>query len=115
MNKPRDIDEYIAAAAPEVRDVLKQVRNTIQKAAPRAEEKVSYGMPAFAMNGKVLVYFAAFKNHIGLYAAPTAHEAFRDEFSRYKTGKGSVQFPLDQPMPLKLIARVVKFKLQNLK
>jgi uncharacterized protein YdhG (YjbR/CyaY superfamily) len=115
MNKPLDIDEYIAAAAPELRDVLQQVRETIQKAAPESVEKISYGMPAFAMNGKVLVYFAAFKNHIGLYAAPTAHEAFKDEFSRYKTGKSSVQFPLDQPMPLKLIARVVKFKLQNLK
>ena len=115
MNKPRDIDEYIAAAAPEVRDVLQQIRETIQKAAPKAVEKISYAMPAFMLNGKNLIYFAAFKNHIGLYAAPTAHEAFKEDFSQYKTGKGSVQFPLDQPMPLKLIARVVKFRLQNRK
>jgi uncharacterized protein YdhG (YjbR/CyaY superfamily) len=113
MNKPKDIDEYIAAAPLEVRETLEQIRRTIREAAPKAEEKISYGMPAFTVNGKILVYFAAFTNHIGFYAAPTARETFVKEFSRYKTGRGSVQFPLSGPMPLQLIARVVKFKLKN--
>lgn len=113
MHKPKDIDEYIATAPAEVREMLEQVRQAIPKAAPKAEEKISYGMPAFAVNGKVLVYFAAFKNHIGFYAAPTAHEEFKGDFSKYKTGRGSVQFPLTEPMPLKLIAKVVKFKLKS--
>lgn len=110
--KPKDIDEYIAAFPEDVQKILEQVRSTIQKAAPGAVEKISYGMPAFTIDGKNLVYFAAYEKHIGFYAAPTAHEEFKKEFSKYKTGKGSVQFPIDQPMPLKLIARIIKFKLQ---
>jgi uncharacterized protein YdhG (YjbR/CyaY superfamily) len=113
--KPKDIDEYIAASPVEVQEMLELIRQTISKAAPKAEEKISYGMPAFTLNGKNLVYFAAFKNHIGFYAAPTAHEEFKTDFSVYKTGRGSVQFPLDKPMPLKLIAKVVKFKTKNQK
>lgn len=115
MNKPKNIDEYVAAAPAEVREMLEDIRQAIRKAAPEAKEKISYGMPAFTVNGKILVYFAAFTNHIGFYAAPTAHEAFVKEFSKYKTGRGSVQFPLSGPMPLQLIARVVKFKLKNSK
>jgi uncharacterized protein YdhG (YjbR/CyaY superfamily) len=115
MSKPESIDEYVSVYPPEVQEMLEQIRQAIRKAAPGAEEKISYGMPAFTVNGKVLVYFAAFKNHIGFYAAPTAHEAFIKEFSKYKTGRGSVQFPLDRPMPLQLIAKVVKFKLKNSK
>lgn len=110
--KPKDIDEYIAGFPKDTQKALEQVRAAIKKAAPKAEEKISYGMPAFTLNGKNLVYFAAYEKHIGFYAAPTAHEAFKEDFSKYKTGKGSVQFPLDQPVPLKLITKVIKFKLQ---
>jgi uncharacterized protein YdhG (YjbR/CyaY superfamily) len=82
----------------------------ILKNAPGAVESISYGMPAYKLNGKPLVYFAAFKNHIGFYATPTGHEAFAKELSIYKQGKGSVQFPVNKPMPLKLVAEMVKFK-----
>lgn len=78
-----------------------------------AEEGISYGMPAYKMNGRPLVYFAAFKNHIGFYATPTGHAAFAKELSGYKQGKGSVQFPVDEPMPLQLIADIVKFRVEE--
>jgi len=113
--KPADIDEYIAGFPKDTGEMLKQVRQAIQKAAPDAVEKISYAMPAFTLNGKNLVYFAAYEHHIGFYAAPTAHAAFKEDFSTYKTGKGSVQFPLDELMPLKLIAKVVKFNAAKLK
>ena len=114
LTKPTTINEYIAGFPEEVQKVLEQVRETIKKAAPEAEETISYGMPAYKLNGKPLVYFAAFKNHIGFYATPTGHEAFAEELSNYKQGKGSVQFPLDKPMPLELITRIVKFRVQEL-
>ena len=82
---------------------------TIRKAAPEAEESITYGMPAFKMNGRPLVYFAAFKSHIGFYATPTGHSEFADELSKYKHGKGSVQFPLDKTIPLNLIKRITEF------
>lgn len=107
--KPATIDEYIASFPKDVQAVLQQVRKTIKKAAPEAEESIAYGLPAFTLNGP-LVYFGAFKGHIGFYATPTGHEAFQKELSPYKQGKGSVQFPLDQPMPLDLITRIVKFR-----
>lgn len=110
--KPSNIDEYIGAFPNDVQEILEKVRATIQKAAPEAKEKISYSMPAFEQNG-ILVYFAAFKNHIGLYALPSGHEAFKDELSKYKSGKGSVQFPLDQPMPFDLITKIVKFRVQE--
>ena len=109
MTKPKDIDEYIRSYPKEIQKILEQFRVTIKKAAPQAEEVISYGMPAFKLNG-MLVYFAAFKNHIGFYPAPTGSEAFKKELSVYKTGKGSVQFPLDKPMPLSLITKIVKFR-----
>ncbi|MBA4408581.1 MAG: DUF1801 domain-containing protein [Bacteroidota bacterium] len=89
---------------------LNQVRSTIRQAAPEAEESISYGMPAYKLNGRRLVYFAGFKNHIGFYATPSGHSEFAKELSKYKQGKGSVQFPLDQPMPLELIAQIVEFR-----
>lgn len=104
------IDEYIATFPEAIQAILQQIRATIKAAAPLAEETISYAMPTFKQQG-VLAHFAAFKNHIGFYATPTAHEAFAKELSRYKTGKGSVQFPLDQPMPLELIRQMVEFKL----
>lgn len=107
-----DIDTYIAGFPKNIRELLEQVRKTIKQAAPEAEETISYGIPAFKLHGP-LVYFAAFKNHIGFYALPKTHEAFRNDFAVYKTGKGSVQFPLDKPMPLDLITKIVKYRVQE--
>lgn len=112
MEKPATIDEYIAAFPYHVRELLQQVRGTIRKAAPGATEDIKYAMPTFVGNGN-LVHFAAFKNHIGFYPAPTGMEAFTQELSGYKTGKGSVQFPIDQPLPLQLITKIVKLRVQE--
>ena len=114
MKKPNDIDEYTSSFTPETQRALKQLRVTIKKAAPQAEEVISYGMPAFKLNG-MLVYFAAHSKHIGFYPRPWGVEALRKELSTYKGGKGTVQFPLDKPLPLGLITKIVKFKVrQNL-
>jgi uncharacterized protein YdhG (YjbR/CyaY superfamily) len=109
-NLYKNIDEYINDFPKEVQELLRQIRITIKQAAPEAEESISYGMPAFKTNKKPLVYFAAFKNHIGFYATPTGHKEFAEELAKYKQGKGSVQFPLDKPMPLDLIERITKFR-----
>jgi uncharacterized protein YdhG (YjbR/CyaY superfamily) len=108
----QNIDEYIAGYPKDVQKLLQQVRATVKKAAPKAEERISYGIPAFTLNGN-LVYFAAFKNHIGFYPIPSGMEAFKKELSPYKQGKGSVQFPLDEPMPLALISKIVKFRVKK--
>ena len=110
--KPSNIDEYIGAFPNDVQEILEKVRATIQKAAPEAKEKISYSMPAFEQNG-ILVYFAAFKNHIGLYALPSGHEKFKEELSKYKSGKGSVQFPLKDKIPYDLITKIVKFRVKE--
>lgn len=112
IKKPSTIDEYIGEFPNEVQKILEKIRRTIQKAAPEAKEKISYSMPAFEQNG-IVVYFAAFKKHIGLYALPSGHEAFQDELSKYKSGKGSVQFPLNEPIPFDLITRIVKFRVKE--
>ncbi len=106
------VDAYIAAYPAEVQKKLQQVRNTIRKAAPMAQEVISYGMPGYKYHG-MLVYFAAWKNHIGFYAVPSAHAAFKEELSAYKGAKGSVQFPLDKPMPVALITKIVKFRMKE--
>lgn len=103
------IDEYIKEFPKEIQTVLKQMRATISKAAPRAEEAISYAIPTFKLNGN-LVHFAAFKHHIGFYPGPSGIEAFKKELAKYEGAKGSVQFPLDQPLPLALISKVVKFR-----
>ena len=109
------IDEYIAAFPKETQRILKEMRATIKAAAPEAEEKISYQMPTFFLKGN-LVHFAAFKNHIGFYPTPSGVEAFKDELSVYEGAKGSVQFPIEKPMPLKLITRIVKYRMAvNLK
>ncbi|SFH01872.1 iron chaperone [Pedobacter insulae] len=108
--KTDNIDDYISAFPATVQEKLQQIRETIQKTAPEAIESISYAMPAFKLKGKPLVYFAGYKNHIGFYATPTGHKAFEEELSNYKQGKGSVQFPVDKPMPLALIARITKFR-----
>jgi len=106
---PKNIDEYIESFPEEIRGPLRQVRETIRKAAPGAEEVISYRMPAFRMNG-MLVYFAAFKNHISLFATASARAEFPEELSLYKGGKGTIQFPAGKPLPLDLITRIVKFR-----
>ena len=103
------IDAYIASFPQETQALLEAMRATIRTAAPDAEEKISYGMPTFFLKGN-LVHFAAFKHHIGFYPAPRGIEEFKEELSIYKGAKGSVQFPLDQPLPLELIARIVRFR-----
>ncbi|SFK31974.1 Uncharacterized conserved protein YdhG, YjbR/CyaY-like superfamily, DUF1801 family [Porphyromonadaceae bacterium KH3CP3RA] len=108
MNK--NVDEYIAAFPEEVQNKLAQIRAIVKAAAPEAEESISYGIPAYKLNKRPLVYFAGNKKHIGFYATPTGHAAFTKELSRYKQGKGSVQFPLNEPLPLKLIERIVQFR-----
>jgi uncharacterized protein YdhG (YjbR/CyaY superfamily) len=112
-HKPSNIDEYIAGFPKEIQAILEQVRATVKQAAPDAEEAISYGIPTFRLHKTYLVYFAGFKNHIGFYATPTGHEAFQEELSAYKQGKGSVQFPLDQPMPLDLIIKIVEFRIEQ--
>ena len=103
------IDEYIASFPPDIQARLEAMRATIRAAAPDAEEKISYQMPTFFLKGN-LVHFAAFKQHIGFYPAPRGIEEFKEELSTYKGAKGSVQFPLDQPLPLDLVARIVRFR-----
>ena len=109
---PTTIDEYIAGFPPDVQAILQKIRATIRKAAPQAEETIKYQMPTFTLHGN-LVHFAAFKNHIGFYPVPTGIEAFKRELSVYKGGKGSIQFPLDQPIPYGLISKIVKFRVKE--
>jgi uncharacterized protein YdhG (YjbR/CyaY superfamily) len=104
------VDEYIAQAEPSLQKRLQQMRACIKKAAPKAEENISYQMPAYKLYDKPLVYFAGFEKHIGFYATPTGHEAFVKELSVYKQGKGSVQFPNNEKLPLKLIEKIIKFR-----
>jgi uncharacterized protein YdhG (YjbR/CyaY superfamily) len=113
--KPLTVDEYINSFPEATQRVLEKVRATVSKSAPGAEETISYAIPTFKLNGKALVHFAAFKSHIGFYAAPTGTEAFKKEFAGYKTGRGSVQFPLDQPMPLALIKRIVEYRVKEIR
>ena len=102
----RTIDEYIEAFPTNVQNMLEKMRAAIRKAAPKAIEAISYQMPTFKLNGKNLVHFAAFKNHIGFYPIPSGIEAFKEELSPYKQGKGSVQFPLDKPIPYDLVEKI---------
>ena len=109
---PQNIDAYIADFSQEVQEKLQKIRETVRNAAPDAVEKISYQMPTFAQEGN-MVHFAAFKNHIGFYPAPQGIEEFKEELSLYKGGKGSVQFPLDQPIPYELISKIVTFRLKE--
>jgi uncharacterized protein YdhG (YjbR/CyaY superfamily) len=109
----RTIDEYIETFPKDVQPILEKVRQTIRKAAPKAVEAISYQMPTFKLNGKGLVYFAGYKSHIGFYPIPSGVEAFKKELSKYKQGKGSVQFPLDEPVPYDLVTRIVQFRVKE--
>jgi uncharacterized protein YdhG (YjbR/CyaY superfamily) len=106
------IDEYIRTFQGDIRKILFELKKVIKTAAPESTEGISYRMPSFYFKGPV-VYFAAFKNHVGLYATPIANRVFKKELSVYTTGKGSIQFPIDKPLPLKLISRIVKFKVRE--
>ncbi|MBD3783162.1 MAG: DUF1801 domain-containing protein [Micrococcales bacterium] len=104
------VDEYLAGFEGDVRARLETMRETIRAAAPDAVESMAYGMPAYKLDKKPLVYFAGFAGHVGFYATPNGHEAFAEDFARYKQGKGSVQFPLTEPLPVDLVRRVVGFR-----
>jgi len=109
---PKTIDEYIAGFPPDTQEVLEKIRAVIRSEAAEAQETINYQMPTFVMNGN-LVHFAAFKNHVGFYPTPAGIEKFQKEIRRYKNAKGSVQFPLDQPIPYDLIRRIVKFRVKE--
>jgi uncharacterized protein YdhG (YjbR/CyaY superfamily) len=109
---PKDFNDYSDRFPKDVQQRLQKLRLTVKKAAPQAKEKISYGIPAFTLNG-MLVWFAAFKNHIGFYPRTSAIAAFKKELSAYKGAKGSVQFPFDKPLPLPLISRIVKFRVKE--
>jgi uncharacterized protein YdhG (YjbR/CyaY superfamily) len=109
---PQNIDEYIAGFPEETREILEKIRKTVRQAAPGAGETISYRIPTFTLHGN-LVHFAAYKRHIGFYPTPTGIEAFKDELSAYKSARGSVQFPLDKPIPYDLIARIVAFRVKE--
>ncbi len=112
--KPKDIDEYIARFPSDTQEILKQIRATIKKVVPDAEETISYGIPTFNLNGTYLIYFAAYKKHIGFYPVPNEIDELDKEFASYKTsGKGTIQFPLNKKMPLNLISKLVKFKVKE--
>ena len=106
------INEYISEFPEEIRFKLEQIREIIQQAAPEAKEAIRYGMPTFVLNGN-LVHFAAYKNHIGFYPAPSGIDAYLDELAVYRTGKGTIQFPIDQPIPFNLIKKVVEFRVNE--
>jgi len=105
-----EIEKYISQYPAGTQDILRKIRTLIKSIAPNVEELIAYRMPCYKTHKKPLVYFAAFEKHIGLYATPSGHTEFKDELSKYKQGKGSVQFPLDQPIPYELIERIVKYR-----
>lgn len=115
MEKQTVIDEHIQSFPKEIQIILKKIRAVIKISAPMAEETVSYNIPTFDMNGKHLVHFAGFKNHIGFFPTPSAIIAFKKELVGYKTSKGTIQFSLDKPIPYDLIEKIVKFRVNEVK
>ena len=107
------MDAYIASFPKEVRGILEEIRQTIRKAAPGADEAISYQIPTFKLNGSNLVHFAAWKDHIGFYATPSGNVAFKRELSKYKVAKGSIKFPLDEPIPYDLVAKIAKYRVKE--
>ena len=112
MKNYNNIDEYITSFPDDVQVLLQKIRNTIHAAAPEAIEAIKYGIPTFMQNGN-LVHFGGYKKHIGFYPAPMGIEAFKEETAQYEAGKGTLQFPLDKPLPLDLVARIVKFRVEK--
>ncbi|MBC8003876.1 MAG: DUF1801 domain-containing protein [Verrucomicrobia bacterium] len=112
ISPAKNIDEYIARCTEAVQPTLHELRETIRKAAPEAQETINYQMPTFTLKGN-LVHFAAFQKHIGLYPAPSGIDQFRDELSKYELSKGTIRFPINEPLPLELISRIVQFRVQE--
>ena len=112
ISKFKTVDEYIAAFPKPTQDILQELRKKIRDSAPEAQELISYNMPAFKLGG-ALVYYAAYKNHIGFYPTPSGIEAFKKELATYEQAKGSVQFPIDKPLPLSLISKIVKYRVRE--
>lgn len=113
--KFKTIDEYIAESPQEIRNILEELRRAIKESTPEAEEAISYGMPAFKFKGKNLVFFAAWKNHVGFYPhGPSAIEAFKKELAPFEQSKGTIQFPLDKPIPFDLVKEIVKFRVKQM-
>jgi uncharacterized protein YdhG (YjbR/CyaY superfamily) len=106
----QSMDEYIASFPEDVQKTLEELRATIKSAAPAAEETISYNIPTFTLNGKYLIYFAGWKHHISIYPIPTGSESFNKQVAKYVEGKGTLKFPIDKPLPLKLITKIVKLK-----
>lgn len=113
MNKAKSIDEFIAAYPKDVQEILNKLRAIIKNEATAAEEAIVYGIPTFKLKGKNLVHFSAYPHHIGFYPTPGAIEAFKKELSQYKGAKGSVQFPLDKPIPYELIKKIISFRVKE--
>ena len=112
-NNNKTVDEYIASYPKEVQSILKKIRNMIIKSAPKVVESISYGMPGYKLHGKPFVYFGGFEHHIGFYPTPSGTTKFKKELSKYKSGKGSVQFQLDEPIPFDLIQRIIEFRIRE--
>ena len=110
--RPKTIDDYISRYPEDVQRLLQRIRLTIRKAAPKATEKISYSMPAFFHNG-TLVWFAAFNEHIGFYPTPSAITAFKKDLAKYDVAKGTIRFPMDRPLPLGLVSRIVKYRIEE--
>ena len=110
---PASVDEYIAGFPDDVRKILEDIRRTIRKVEPGFQEAIRYGIPTFQWNGKNVIHFAGYKNHVGVYPAPRESEEFREELSAYKGGRGTVQFPLSEPIPHDLIRRIVEFRVRE--
>ena len=108
---PKSVSDYIKSLPKESQAPLKELRAIVKKLAPAAEEGISYGIPVFKLNGKMFVYIAGFKNHTSLYPAPRRSDEFKEELTAYKGGKGTIQFPLDKPLPVGLIKRIIKFRI----
>ena len=115
MKNPKSVGEYIGSFPPEVQKILTQIRGLIKKTAPEAQEAMGYGVASFKLNGKPLIYYAAFKNHIGIYPVPKTEGKLLEEIEKYQTGVGTMRFPLDQPIPFDLIKKVVEYKEKEIK
>ncbi|MFM2016165.1 MAG: hypothetical protein RIQ51_1655 [Bacteroidota bacterium] len=113
-NDFKTVDEYIQSFSKKTQVHLKSIRAAIKSVAPDAAEQISYCMPAYKVNKKPFIYFGAYEKHIGFYATPNTHEKFAKQLSKYKQGKGSVQFPIEEPMPIELITKMIQFKLKSM-
>jgi uncharacterized protein YdhG (YjbR/CyaY superfamily) len=111
--KAKNIDEYLEGFPALTKKMLQQVRATVKKTAPRAEEVISYSIPACKLNNRILIFFAGWKDHISMYPVPRANQTLQKEISRYQTGKGTLQFPLDKPLPVKFISKIVKLRMKE--